>query len=78
MELIQKLNIKFRPPEEDSNTEENGVIDCYGYGKFYPIDDFYINEKNNFYDENYHISKTHSYKNIQLYYKRLNNPKIIT
>ena len=75
---IQKLNMGFRPPEEDSNTEENGAIDCYGYGKFYPNDDIYINEKNNFYDENYHIPKTHSYRNIQLYHKRLNNPKFIT
>jgi hypothetical protein len=76
---IQKLNMGFRPPEEESNTEtENGAIDCYGYGKFYPNDDVYINEKNNFYDENYYIPKTHSYRNIQLYHKRLNNPKFIT
>ena len=48
----------FRPPEEESNTEsENGAIECYGYGKFYPNDDVYINEKNNFYDENYYILK---------------------
>lgn len=76
---IQKLNMGFRPPEEDNNSEiENGAVDCYGYGKFYPNDDVYINEKNNFYDENYYIPRTHSYRNIQLYHKRLANPKFIT
>ena len=76
---IQKLNMGFRPPEEENNSEiENGAVDCYGYGKFYPNDDVYINEKNNFYDENYYIPRTHSYRNIQLYHKRLANPKFIT
>ena len=76
---IQKLNMGYQPPEGDSNSEvENGAIGCQGYGKFYPNDDIYINEKNNFYDENYYIPKTHSYRNIQLYHKRLNNPKFIT
>ena len=76
---IQKLNMGFRPPEGESNSDaENGAIDCYGYGKFYPNDNVYVNEKNNFYDENYYIPRTHSYRNIQLYHKRLNNPKFIT
>ena len=76
---IQRLNMGFRPPEEEKKTEvENGAVDCYGYGKYYPNDDVYINEKNNFYDENYYIPRTHSYRNIQLYHKRLANPKFIT
>ena len=76
---IQKLNMGYQPPEGESNSEvENGAIDSHGYGKFYPNDDVYINDKNNFYDENYYIPKTHSYRNIQLYHKRLNNPKFIT
>ena len=76
---IQKLNMGFRPPEEESFSEsENGAKDCYGYGKFYPNDDVYINEKNNFYDENYYVPRTRSYRNIQLYHKRLANPKFIT
>ena len=76
---IKKLNMGFRPPEEENKTEvENGAVDCYGYGKYYPNDDVYINEKNNFYDENYYIPRNHSYRNIQLYHKRLANPKFIT
>ena len=77
---IQKLNMGFRPPEGESiSGDENGAaIDCFGYGKFYPNDDVYINEKNNFYDENYYIPRTRSYRNIQLYHKRLSNPKFIT
>ena len=76
---IQKLNMGFRPPEDSNYSDnENKDIDCYGYGKFYPNDDVYINEKNNFYDENYYIPRTHSYRNIQLYHKRLANPKFIT
>ena len=76
---IQKLNMGFRPPEGQSNSDtENGAIDCYGYGKFYPNDEVYVNEKNNFYDENYYVPRNHSYRNIQLYHKRLKNPKFIT
>ena len=76
---IQKLNMGFRPPEGESGSDtENGANDCYGYGKFYPNDDVYINEKNNFYDENYYVPRTRSFRNIQLYHKRLANPKFIT
>ena len=76
---IQRLNMGFRPPEgQENQNEENGANDCYGFGKFYPNDDVYINEKNNFYDENYYIPRTHSYRNIQLYHRRLTNPKFIT
>ena len=76
---IQKLRMGFQPPEGFSNSEEdNGIIDCYGYGKYYPNDEVYINEKNNFYDENYYVPPNHSYRNIQLYHKRLKNPKFIT
>ena len=76
---IQKLNMGFRPPEEEDDFKDgNGATDCYGYGKFYPNDDVYVNEKNNFYDENYYIPRNHSYRNIQLYHRRLNNPKFIT
>jgi hypothetical protein len=76
---IQKLRMGFQPPEGYSNSEEdNGIIDCYGYGKYYPNDEVYINEKNNFYDENYYVPPNHSYRNIQLYHKRLKNPKFIT
>ena len=76
---IQKLRMGFQPPEGFSNSEEdNGIIDCYGYGKYYPNDEVYVNEKNNFYDENYYVPPNHSYRNIQLYHKRLKNPKFIT
>ena len=76
---IQKLNMGYRPPNDIENSEtENGIIECDGYGKFYPNDEVYVNEKNNFYDENYYIPRTHSYRNIQLYHKRLKNPKFIT
>ena len=76
---IQKLRMGFQPPEGFSNSDEdNGIIDCYGYGKYYPNDEVYINEKNNFYDENYYVPPNHSYRNIQLYHKRLKNPKFIT
>ena len=78
---IKKLNMGFIPPEnaqypeKEQNTE---IKDCYGLGKFYPNDDVYINDSNNFYDENYYIPRTRSYRNIQLYHKRLSNPKFIT
>ena len=78
---IKKLNMGFIPPENAQypETEQNTKIkDCYGLGKFYPNDDVYINDSNNFYDENYYIPRTRSYRNIQLYHKRLSNPKFIT
>ena len=76
---IQELHMGYRPPEEMLNLDNNdGNFDCYGYGKYYPNDDVYINDKNNFYDENYYIPKTRSFRNIQLYHKRLDNPKFIT
>ena len=78
---IKKLNVGFIPPENAQypETEQNTKIkDCYGLGKFYPNDDVYINDSNNFYDENYYIPRTRSYRNIQLYHKRLSNPKFIT
>ena len=78
---IKKLNMGFIPPENSQypETEQKTKIkDCYGLGKFYPNDDVYINDSNNFYDENYYIPRTRSYRNIQLYHKRLSNPKFIT
>ena len=78
---IKKLNMGFIPPENAQypEKEQNTKIkDCYGLGKFYPNDDVYINDSNNFYDENYYIPRTRSYRNIQLYHKRLSNPKFIT
>ena len=78
---IKKLNMGFIPPENAQypETEQNTKIkDCNGLGKFYPNDDVYINDSNNFYDENYYIPRTRSYRNIQLYHKRLSNPKFIT
>jgi hypothetical protein len=76
---IQELRMGYRPPEELLNLDNNDEnFDCYGYGKYYPNDDVYINDKNNFYDENYYIPKNRSFRNIQLYHKRLDNPKFIT
>ena len=78
---IKRLNMGFIPPENAQypETEQNTKIkDCYGLGKFYPNDDVYINDSNNFYDKNYYIPRTRSYRNIQLYHKRLSNPKFIT
>ena len=81
---IKKLNIGYVPMEKAQSlgTEENidniNIKNCYGFGKFYPNDDVYINDSNNFYDENYYIPRTRSYRNIQLYHKRLSNPKFIT
>ena len=78
---IKKLNMGFIPPENAQypETKQNTKIkDCNGLGKFYPNDDVYINDSNNFYDENYYIPRTRSYRNIQLYHKRLSNPKFIT
>ena len=78
---IKKLNMGFIPPENAQypETEQNTKIkNCYGLGKFYPNDDVYINDSNNFYDENYYIPRTRSFRNIQLYHNRLSNPKFIT
>ena len=76
---IQELHMGYRPPESLINYEDqNGALDCIGFGKYYPNDDIYINDKNNFFDENYYIPKTRSYRNIQLYHRRLTNPKFIT
>ena len=76
---IQKLNMGYQPPEELANSEtESAIADCFGYGRFYPNDEVYVNENNNFYDENYYIPKNRSYRNRQLYQKRLKNPKFIT
>ena len=81
---IKKLNIGYVPMEKAQSlgTEENidniNIKNCYGFGKFYPNDDVYINDSNNFYDENYYIPRTRSFRNIQLYHKRLSNPKFIT
>ena len=78
---IKKLNIGYIPNggERAPGTEENlNCKDSYGFGKFYPNDDVYINDSNNFYDENYYIPRTRSYRNIQLYNNRLSNPKFIT
>jgi len=78
---IKKLNIGYVPNdnERNSGTDENlNCKDSYGFGKFYPNDDVYINDSNNFYDENYYIPRTRSFRNIQLYHKRLSNPKFIT
>ena len=78
---IKKLNIGYVPNDNERNsaTDENlNCKDSYGFGKFYPNDDVYINDSNNFYDENYYIPRTRSFRNIQLYHKRLSNPKFIT
>jgi len=74
---IQSLKMGYRPMEGNQEIE-NGAPDCQGYGRFYPNDEVYVNEKNNFYDENYYIPRTRSFRNIQLYHKRLQNPKFIT
>ena len=71
---IKKLNIGYVP--QDNSTPN--TKDCYGLGKFYPNDDVYVNDSNNFYDENYYIPRTRSFRNLQLYHKRLSNPKFIT
>ena len=81
---IKKLNIGYVPMEKtqtaetEQNIENINTNNCYGFGKFYPNDDVYINDSNNFYDENYYIPRTRSFRNIQLYHKRLSNPKFIT
>ena len=78
---IKKLNLGYvprdNPQSQDTELNQNKK-DCYGFGKFYPNDDVYINDSNNFYDENYYIPRTRSFRNIQLYHKRLSNPKFIT
>ena len=78
---IKKLNLGYVPrdnPQSQDNELNQNKKDCYGFGKFYPNDDVYINDSNNFYDENYYIPRTRSFRNIQLYHKRLSNPKFIT
>ena len=78
---IKKLNLGYvprdNPQSQDTELNQNKK-DCYGFGKFYPNDDVYINDSNNFYDENYYIPRARSFRNIQLYHKRLSNPKFIT
>lgn len=78
---IKKLNIGYIPNGGEGAPGTEGNLNCkdsYGFGKFYPNDDVYINDSNNFYDENYYIPRTRSYRNIQLYHNRLSNPKFIT
>ena len=80
---IKKLNMGYMPNTDSyyqNNETENNINtkQCYGFGKFYPNDDIYINDSNNFYDENYYIPRARSFRNIQLYHKRLANPKFIT
>ena len=78
---IKKLNIGYVPYDNERNSGTDENLNCkesYGFGKFYPNDDVYINDSNNFYDENYYIPRTRSFRNIQLYNKRLSNPKFIT
>ena len=78
---IKKLNIGYTPYDNEGGPQTEQNLNCkesYGFGKFYPNDDVYINDSNNFYDENYYIPRTRSYRNIQLYHKRLSNPKFIT
>ena len=78
---IKKLNIGYTPYDNEGGPQTEQNLNCkesYGFGKFYPNDDVYINDSNNFYDENYYIPRTRSFRNIQLYHKRLSNPKFIT
>ena len=76
---IQKLNMSYQPSEGLATSENEKVAnDRYGNGRFYPDDEIYVNKKNNFYDENYYIPKSHSFRNIQLYQNRLENPKFTT
>ena len=78
---IKKLNIGYTPYDNEGAPQTEQNLNCkesYGFGKFYPNDDVYINDSNNFYDENYYIPRTRSFRNIQLYHNRLSNPKFIT
>ena len=78
---IKKLNIGYTPYDNEGGPQTEQNLNCkesYGFGKFYPNDDVYINDSNNFYDENYYIPRTRSFRNIQLYHNRLSNPKFIT
>ena len=78
---IKKLNIGYTPrdyPQSPGYGNTPNPKDSDGFGKFYPNDEVYINDSNNFYDENYYIPRTRSYRNLQLYHKRLSNPKFIT
>ena len=77
---IQKLNMSYQPSEGLGTYENEKVAnDRYDNGRFYRDDDEkYVNKKNNFYDENYYIPKSHSFRNIQLYQNRLKNPRFTT
>ena len=78
---IKKLNMGYTPqdyPKYPGNGYTPNPKDSDGFGKFYPNDEVYVNDSNNFYDENYYIPRTRSYRNLQLYHKRLSNPKFIT
>ena len=78
---IKKLNMGYAPYDQEGGSQTEQNLNCkesYGFGKFYPNDDIYINDSNNFYDENYYIPRTRSFRNIQLYHNRLSNPKFIT
>ena len=78
---IKKLNMGYVPYDNEGTPQTEQNLNCkesYGFGKFYPNDDVYINDSNNFYDENYYIPRTRSFRNIQLYHNRLSNPKFIT
>ena len=78
---INKLNIGYQPQEFPQTLKSGNISnpkESDGFGKFYPNDEVYINDSNNFYDENYYIPRSRSFRNIQLYHKRLSNPKFIT
>ena len=78
---INKLNIGYQPQEFPQTLKSGNISnpkDSDGFGKYYPNDEVYINDSNNFYDENYYIPRSRSFRNIQLYHKRLSNPKFIT
>ena len=76
---IQKLHMNYQSPEGLANSENEKEADIlYGYRRFFLDDEIYINKKNNFYDENYFIPRTRSYRNIQLYQNRLKNPRFTT
>ena len=67
---IKKLNIGYQPQDLPPTLRSGNISN--------PKDSDYINDSNNFYDENYYIPRTRSFRNIQLYHKRLSNPKFIT
>ena len=76
---LERLKMGFHPPEKESNSKiGNSINDNYGYGKLYPNDEINIIGKNNFYDENYYIPRNRTYRNYQLYNRRLKDPQFIT